>query len=185
MSNEFKKDSIGAKIILYLGETIEGLFDLGITMTFSPHVFLRGGPFMEGSPRSLNQGINQLKRTGYLKSKGNKLCVTPKGRIKIIKFVLQDRKKKKLDKKKWDGKWRGVIFDIPELSRRERNLLRSELKWIGFREAQKSIWIYPFDIEKELKALMKLWRIDLTGDIRFILIEKMDDKDLRKVFGLK
>jgi len=185
MGKEFKEDSMGEKILSYLGETLEGLFKLGVTMAFDPHIFLKGGPFLEGSPRNLNQGIIQLKRSGYFKKKGNKLYVTPKGRVKIIKSILKNKKSQELNKQKWDGKWRGIIFDIPELSKRERNLLRRELKWISFRELQKSIWIYPFDIERELRALLKLWKVDLEGDIRFILIEKMDDQDLKKEFGLE
>ena len=124
-----------------------------------------------------------MKRTGYLKEKAGKLYVTEKGRIKVIKKVLKN--KQKTEKKKWDGKWRGIIFDIPEASRKERNFLRRELEWIGMVEAQHSVWLFPFDIEKELKALLKLWKKDFEGDIRFILIEKMNDADLKKRFNLK
>lgn len=185
MARKFQEDSIGEKIISYLGETLKGLFDLGITIAFDPHIFLEGGPFMEGSSRNLNQNITQLKRNGYFKEKEHKLYVTSKGRIKIIKSILENKENQKIRRKHWDGEWRGIIFDIPELSRRERNLLRRELKWIGFKELQKSIWVYPFDVEKELEVLLKLWKVDIEGDIRFILIKKIDDRDLKKEFNLK
>ena len=42
--------------------------------------------------------------------------------------------------KKWDGKWRLVIWDIPEKRRPARDLLRQKLKQLGFTRWQKSIW---------------------------------------------
>jgi len=69
-------------------------------------------------------------------------------------------------------------------SRRDRDFLRRELLWMGFKELQKSVWIYPYEIEKELKALLEFWKADFAGDIRFLTIENMDDKDLREYFNL-
>ena len=107
--------------------------------------------------------------------------MTPKGRIEIIKIILW----KKLENKKWDGKWRVIIFDIPEMSRRDRDFLRRELKWIGFIELQKSVWIFPFDMEKELMALLKLWKLKFKGDIRFLIVEKITEEEkLKKHFNL-
>ena len=180
MSTEYKEKSTGQKILSYLGEVAEGLLELGVNMIFDPNSFLDrsyGKP-----PRNFYETLTQMKRTGYLEEKQGKLYVTEKGRLKIIKKCLKNKEKNK--EKKWDGKWRGIIFDIPEANRKERNFLRRELKWIGLVEVQQSIWIFPFDIEKELKALLKLWKTDFHGDIRFVLIEKMNDSDLKEQFNL-
>ena len=179
MATEYKKDSIGHKILSYLGETAEGLLELGVNMVFDPHSFLDMNAGR--NQRNLYQSLKQMKRTGYLEEKNGKLYVTEKGRIKVIKKLL----KSKDGEKDWDGKWRGIIFDIPEANRKERNFLRRELKWIGLVEVQQSIWVFPFDIEKELKALLGLWKTNFKGDIRFILVEKMNDKDLKELFNLK
>jgi len=179
MTREYKENTIGQKILSYLGETAEGILELGVNMVFDPNAFLDIRYNM--NERNLYQSLKQMKRTGYLEEKQGKLYVTEKGRIKVIKKFL----KNKGVEKKWDKKWRGIIFDIPEVNRKERNFLRRELKWIGLVEVQQSVWVFPFDIEKELNTLLKLWRTDFKGDIRFILIEKMNDNDLKELFGLK
>lgn len=72
-----------------------------------------------------------------------------------------------------------------ENQRQIRNLLRRRLKWIGFKELQKSAWIFPYDVEKETKEILKVCNIDIVGDVRFLTVEKMNnDEDLKKEFGL-
>lgn len=44
------------------------------------------------------------------------------------------------DSKKWDGRWRLVIWDIPEKRRLTRDLLRFKLKQLGFIQWQQSVW---------------------------------------------
>ena len=122
-----------------------------------------------------------MKRSPYFSVKDNKFYLSSKGRIEIIKIIIKEKSKTK----KWDGKWWAIIFDIPEASRRERNFLRKELKWLGFKELQHSIWFTPYNIEKELLVLLKLWNKDFKGDIRFLKIDKItEDKDLKKLFNL-
>lgn len=177
-----EKDSLTKKILNHLAESSKEFLKLSAKIMFDPHGLIRESGFGTGYTKShVSREIYHLKRSRYFNFKNNKYCLTPRGRIEIIKIIL----KKKIKKSKWDGKWRGIIFDIPEINRRDRRFLRNELKLIGFVEAQKSIWVFPYDIEKELKALLKLWKMDFKkGDIRFILIEKMNDEDLRNVFGL-
>ena len=43
-----------------------------------------------------------------------------------------------------------IIFDIPEIEKYKRDLLRDALKKIGLRMLQKSVWIGKYDIPKEL-----------------------------------
>ena len=56
--------------------------------------------------------------------------------------------------KRWDGKWRVVIFDIPEKERRTRDFLRAKLKELGFGAWQKSIFISPYDWAEDIKELL-------------------------------
>ena len=85
--------------------------------------------------------------------------------------------------KKWDGSWRIILFDIPEIKRRYRDYLRKILKEIGFNEFQKSVWIYPYPVPPFLKQLLLEDNIKLH--IRFITTKFIDnDLDLRKKFNL-
>ena len=56
---------------------------------------------------------------------------------------------------KWDGKWRFVIWDIPEKRRIARDLLRYKLKQFGFQCFQKSVWGCKKNCTKELRNFIK------------------------------
>lgn len=175
--NKPQKGSLINKILIYLKDTSADLFDLGTTIMFNPGKLTRG----MGIYKDYNYPIYNLKTSPYFTKKDNTFYLTHKGRIEIIKIII--REKKKIEK--WDHNWRAVIFDVPEPSRHERNFLRKELRWMGFKELQHSVWITPYDIEKELLCLLKLWHEDFSGDIRFLKIEKItNDEDFRKAFSI-
>jgi len=56
----------------------------------------------------------------------------------------------KFDQKAWDGYWRIVIFDINEKNKNQREALRDKLLSLGFGMWQKSVYITPYKIEKEI-----------------------------------
>ena len=180
-----RKDSIPKKILLAIGEKAKDLLEVGFEIVFNYPEIVRGFSLYRIDKPLFYKGISNLKKSGYLemeKIQGKrKLYLTSRGRVEIIKNILKQKKEKSL---KWDGKWRAIIFDVPEASRKDRDFLRRELNWIGFKELQKSVWVYPYEIEKELKVLLKFWKVDFAGDIRFLTVEEMDDKDLREYFNL-
>ncbi len=45
----------------------------------------------------------------------------------------------------WDGKWRMILFDIPEAKRSLRQLYRMKLADLGARMLQSSVWITPYE----------------------------------------
>ena len=72
--------------------------------------------------------------------------------------VEADKIKLKLEmakRKRWDGKWRIIIFDVPEKMRGKRDLLRKELTAFGFMQLQKSVWAYPYKLPEEFIDLWK------------------------------
>jgi DNA-binding transcriptional regulator PaaX len=57
---------------------------------------------------------------------------------------------------------------------------------LGFKELQKSAWIFPYDIKKDIEELMEIAKYNTQGDIRFLTVEKIEeDDDLKKWFGFK
>jgi len=177
-----EENSLTNKILSYLKETSKDLLIAGVTIIFDPHKLTRGMSLYKNYNNDFYyRKIANLKTSSYFTVRNNTFSLSNKGRITIIKSIIQDKK----NAKRWDNKWRAIVFDIPESSRKERNFLRKELKWMGFKEFQHSIWITPHNLEKELLCLLKLWRNDFTGDIRFLRIEKIiDDKDFKKQFQL-
>lgn len=84
---------------------------------------------------------------------------------------------------KWDGKWRMVVFDIPEHANRERTQLRRLLLANNFCKLQASVYISPRPINRE--AISYLKDTGLIKYIRFARIDELDeDKDLKKKFDL-
>ena len=63
--------------------------------------------------------------------------------------------KMRLEDEKWDGKWRLVIWDIPEKRRVARDLLRHKLKLLGFTQLQRSIWVTKKNCTKPLRDFIR------------------------------
>jgi len=86
-------------------------------------------------------------------------------------------------KRKWDRRWRVVIFDIPERRKNVRTRLRRFMNEYGFVRLQDSVWIYPYDCE-DLVALVKAdFRIGV--DVLYMIVERLEhDKYLREHFTL-
>ncbi len=139
------------------------------------------------TPANIKRAIKKLESLDYLKIKSDnknhaelKISFTNKGLQEYFRHKVNDCKNIK-----WDKKWRLVIFDILEDKRQARDLLRRKLKQFGFKELQKSVWIFPYDIKKEINQLLDVCNINIIGDIRFLTVDKIDnDQDLKKKFGL-
>lgn len=109
------------------------------------------------------------------------LRITPKGR-KAFAFE-QAKVSLKNQKKKWDGRWRMVVFDIPERRRRIRIRLRAFMNEIGFVRLQDSVWVYPYDCE-DFIALLKV-ELKTGKDILYVIADTIErDRDIRKHFHL-
>lgn len=142
-----------------------------------------------------------LARLKY-RSKGILVRLKQKGEIEFVehsgkKYVrLTDKGEKVLDierrrldlienkPKKWDGRYRLVIFDIPEKRKKVREHLRFEMQEIGFLRIQDSVWIYPYDCE-EFIALLKA-DLHIGKDVLYAVIEEIEnDARIRKHFNLQ
>ena len=85
--------------------------------------------------------------------------------------------------KKWDGKWRIVIFDICEERKTLREKLRNTLREIGFIHLQHSVWVYHYDCEDFITMLKVDFKVG--KDILYIIADKIEnDFGLRQRFGL-
>ncbi len=83
--------------------------------------------------------------------------------------------------KRWDGKWRLAIFDVPERIRDRRNFLRRELHGLGFHQLQKSVWVTPYPLPDELSEITS--ELGLGQHFRIVTAETIQpDRDLRSLF---
>jgi len=107
--------------------------------------------------------------------------ITESGEQLLELASMRDKKSEK--PRRWDGRWRVVLFDIPERRRGVRNRLRIFMQEFGFVRLQDSVWIYPYDCE-DLIALAKAnFRIGV--DALYMIVERLErDKYLREHFEL-
>jgi CRISPR-associated endonuclease Cas2 len=127
--------------------------------------------------------VYQIKKRGLIEiveKNGRKfLRLTKKGELEVLLA-----KAKLPVTGKWDGKWRMVVFDIPEVAKLQRNRLRDLLKKNNFKKLQESVYINPHPLNRE--AVKYLQETALINYIRIIKVEEMDnDKDLKQKFGLR
>ncbi|MBI2065675.1 MAG: hypothetical protein HYT68_01230 [Candidatus Zambryskibacteria bacterium] len=129
----------------------------------------------------VSSSASVMVKKGLLKFNGKFYELTALGQEKLRRWEFGDFKFNK--PKKWDGKWRVMIFDIPEKKRRIRNNLTILFRQAGIRCLQNSVWVYPYDCE-EIIALLKT-DFGIGKDLLYMIVDELEnDKYLRKEFGL-
>lgn len=128
----------------------------------------------------------KLKKQGYIniQQKNHQIFIslTDEGRKKAGWLQIDELKIKK--PKKWDGLWRLVIFDIPQLRSVQRNAFRGKLIELGFIPLQKSIWICPYQCKDEIGLLRDFFGLT-EREIRLITAKNIEnDSYLREVFKI-
>src|SRR3989344_3069344 len=108
--------------------------------------------FLRNKKNSINQSRDRLVRAGLIayNSEGY-LRLTTKGekmmrRIEASNFNLRKPKK-------WDKKWRILIFDISEKKKYLREKVRNTLVAVGLVRLQDSVCVYPYDCEDFITLL--------------------------------
>lgn len=136
--------------------------------------------------KQINSAISSLKKRKFIKiikeKNGRvKITLTNKGRKRILEMSLDFVKIKK--PRKWDGKWRIVIFDVPVKQNAAREALRNKMKNLGFKQLQKSVWIVPWECEDEILFVAEVFKAE-----RYIEIIESDyllhDREARRIFNI-
>ncbi len=108
--------------------------------------------------------------------------ITEAGRRSLS--IQLSRNQKTTKKRRWDGQYRLVIFDIPEYRKAVRDQLRRLVKDAGFLRLQNSVWISPYDNE-ELISLIKA-DLRLGKAVLYAVVDQIEnDKWIKEHFGLK
>ncbi len=148
------KPSVAESVLVALGKISKGALDMLVGA--EPH----------GNKRNLQTAISRLRKRNlvYGERRDKKLifALTETGEREAQKVRLKLEMSKP---KRWDGKWRIIIFDVPEKLRGKRDLLRKELNNFGFTQLQRSVWAYPYPLPKEF---VELW--DNAGILKYCVV---------------
>ncbi|MFA6077151.1 MAG: hypothetical protein WC735_03710 [Candidatus Paceibacterota bacterium] len=184
--NEPRIGNIKKKALLLLSAGIA----LGLTKSPKKHFWiLKQIPkeWKNINRQALERAINSLYTSHLIEEKENKdgtttFILNENGKQKALRFNIDKIEIKK--PAKWDGKWRVVMFDIPEKLKRLRDSLRLHFREVGLIELQKSVLVYPYPCNKEIEFILEFY--NARRYVRFILAEKIDNQlHLMKKFNLR
>ncbi len=134
----------------------------------------------------LNRVVERLKQQGLIvfekNGKGQNCArLTSKGKQLLKKYELKDLEIKK--PRRWDGKYRVIIFDIKEGKRQTRDELRIWLNHLGFIRLQNSVWVFPYECQEVIVLLKSHFHIG--KEVLYLTVESIEnDTWVKKVFDI-
>ena len=183
-----ESESAGA----YIGRTLLAMIGLGgilLVGAITPNIFSAFGRYSRArdyNEKQVRSSFFYLRKRGLIKlikraDNTYEVKISQKGRTKIIEFAVEGLRLRSSDN--WDGKWRVVIFDIPEHSADARRALSRKLKALGLFQLQRSVFIYPYPVAAEVQFVSAFFEVEKY--IEILTVESMlDDKDLRRHFNI-
>ena len=179
MQKRYSEPRIGPvaqKVILLL------LGGLALGLTRSPRqqfkiIRMIGKEWHDIDRRALHNAIKSLYRSRLIDAGDNTngtttIVLTERGKKKALTYQIDELKIPPM--KKWDHKWRMVLFDIPENMKRARDALARALKNAGFIKFQKSVFIHPFECRNEVDFVTEFF--NLRPYVRFITVTEIDNE---------
>lgn len=137
--------------------------------------------------KSFYNSFLYLRKNGYIEAENRNgqiyISLTKEGKKKAGRYQIDDLEIKK--PKKWDGKWRILIFDVKDRDRIKREALRGKIKELGLYQLQKSVWVYPHPFYGELDLLRSFFNLT-KYEMQFIVATSVEnDWKAKKHFGLE
>lgn len=153
---KIRKGSLSEFTLLALEKAIDGYVKFD-DLIHHPGKYAYGDGWDRPIKKSfLSQAVSRLKEKGLVEYEDNKtdqiiVKLTALGREALGDLAVLEQK--------WDGKFRIVIFDIPENKSVVRGLFRRRLKDWRFTMCQRSVWITKSDVTDKLRKLIERLKI--------------------------
>lgn len=134
----------------------------------------------------MRRTIKRLEKQKYVSVKEYtdgrvEVRITKQGMTKALMYQLEEMRL--IKPKKWDKKWREVIFDVPEKYKQLRDIFRMRLVQLGLYQLQESVYVSPYPCFDEVEFLRELYGIAFA--VQYLLVERIDDDTfLRTHFDL-
>lgn len=131
----------------------------------------------------LKQVLKRLKEQKVVEfiptKEGLVIRISEKGKRKILSYKLDGLQLEK----KWDGKWRLIIYDITKEKKKERDFLRGILKRLNCFQLQKSVYLTPYKCEDEIEYIRQLFGIE--DEVKILKVDSLENEQpYRDYFGV-
>lgn len=97
------------------------------------------------------------------------VTITEKGKRRLLEY---DFEKIELKAKKRDGKWRLIIFDIPEDKKISRDAFRNKLLQLGMIRLQDSVFVSAFPCKEEVDFLCHF--LGISDYVTLLTLDKIE-----------
>ena len=176
-----RKNSIGKEIILMLAAG--SVLSLAAILS-GPNVLkiikALKRDYNRLSKQKIKDAIRQLERKKIIELQKDGyetyIKLTKDGQRQILKYKLGELKFGRV--KKWDGKWRIIVFDIPEKFRKARQAVSFTLRKAGAYQFQKSVFVYPDDCEDDIRFVAGIYGV--RPFVKFIEAGRIDNEPILK-----
>lgn len=184
LEEQFKRRQRSGHLQKIILQTVASAGVLGIAL-LAPNILVSlkklGLIRKPSSASSICNARKKLIDAGLLLYESGYLKLTPKGEIKLGLLEAHSYKLKK--PRRWDKKWRVLIFDISEKRKSLREKVRLTLVQIGFVRLQNSVWVYPYDCEDLVVLLKADFRVG--KELLYLIVDTIEnDSWLLKNFKL-
>jgi len=109
----------------------------------------------------VKRAVKQMEKGGLLMRKiqngKEELVLTDQGKDKVWSYLEENLQIVK--QKKWDKRWRVLMFDIPETKGKIRREVSWKIKDIGMKAIQNSVFISPFPCQKEIEKIASHYNV--------------------------
>ena len=121
----------------------------------------------------------KMVRLNRLPDDSIEVVLTENGRVKHLQYELASQVSQ-FSKNKWDGKWRIILFDVPEKNRHSRDQFRIFLKSLKFFKLQKSVYLTPLACEDQIEYLRQF--CGLGGNVQILVTGNLENAQAYKLY---
>ena len=133
----------------------------------------------------VRQAVKRLQKNNMVRivnRNGNEVVeITTHGKKKVLDYDFDNMQLE--TKRKWDGKWRIVMFDIPQTKKKARDAVSFKIKEIGMYPIQKSVFVFPYPCKDEINFVGEIFGV--RKNIIYIEATHIDGAEkVKRHFGI-
>lgn len=170
-------------VLKFLADLAKTAQQSNLPLTYKVTRDLLAGMFTPAHSKSeVTKTISRLKVRGYIEEDDTGIRLTAKGIERAQTYELEHLVIARVEP--WDGKWRLIIWDIPEKQRTVRDQLRYLFSKLGLYQLKRSMWVTPFPCREQVEYLKSA--LDLETKLTFVEATYLDGgAELRRRFNVR